>query len=86
MSMARKMKRAAQASLKNKLLNAPAGLPDRSLIASHRSTLHDKELINQTLASGRVPICQVEIDNTASRGLQEKLGLVHGGRTVYWYF
>ena len=50
MSMARKMKRAAQASLKTKLLHAPTGLPDRSLIASHRSSLHDKELINQTLA------------------------------------
>lgn len=52
----------------------------------HLGSCLEAALINQTLASGRVPICQVEIDNTASRGLQEKLGLVHGGRTVYWYF
>ena len=52
----------------------------------HRGYAEELEriMIDDTLRRGLVPFCQVELDNSASMQLQEKLGLVRSDDIMCW--
>ena len=46
----------------------------------------ERFMINKMLADGLIPYCQFRTDNTASRSLQEKLGLCILPEKITWLY